>query len=369
MAEDATGRLLFVWLAERNVGGEVTRDLVGRGYTSAGVAVDAAPLAIELDVGATQPIRPTVTGLDAGWAVTWRSTRVEGASGEQGGIALSVVSRDGVVGTRRLVNQITRLDQLDPVIATLDDGLVVAWTDLSVDGATPRLRRRHFDDAGRPTTAELSVAADATAEASSTFVVSRTTAFARSNEWAIAWTSSGTEVGDLPEIRMRRFDGPTALDAADLHASHAWGAGPSLASNDDGFYVAWTSLATDTNGDVAVRFVDDDTTAIADDMDVETLTAADSGTFHRRDDAPAIAAFDGGYVVAYQTNASPPGLRWAVSDGLTLPTEADVLEDLWISRQAGASFRAAARGLWVVWTDPAMTTATDAVVGHLVPWE
>lgn len=375
VAEDGSGELLFVWLAQRIVDGETTRDLVARRYSSAGVPRDEAPLVLELDVGVSQPIRPSVAGLASGWAVTWRSRRVEtGALASEGGIALRIVPRAGdTLGAVRQVNTTVLLDQLDPRVAVLSTGLVVVWTDLSTEVSTGDLRMRFLSASGAPSSAELRVATDDVGDQSSPFIVARGDAASLQEDWAVAWTTAPTDVEALPEVRMRRFQDRTALDASDIPLSHFWGSGVTLSAASTGIWAAWTSRAVDTRGDIAVRFVGDGSVAPdPSDLLVSHHTAGGTGA-HAIDELPAIAAFPrqaaSGYVVAYETSASVGGGRLATSTGLTLPAEATSLAALLESGQGSFSMLPTRRGLWLTWADPSLTFATNAFVAYLMPWD
>ncbi|MFO0685588.1 MAG: hypothetical protein U0234_26240 [Sandaracinus sp.] len=369
VAEDGTGRVLFVWLADRVVAGEPTADVVARRFTSAGHPIDAAPIVLEAGVGISGAARPTVAGQAQGWIVSWRSTAAEPSGGAEGGIVARTVSRDGVLGTRRVVNETIRGDQLDPVIARLSTGAVVVWVDRSVDGLTGDLRARMIDTTGRPTGHELAVAADPSLDESRPFVVARGTSTTPSSRWAVAWDGSLASDNVLPEVRLRRFDGATALDAADLQVSHAWGSEVSLAATSTGIYAAWTSRAADARGDVAARFVADGTTTIADDttgVDHYTATTEPGSPAHYyADTSPAIAAVTGGYVIAYHTTAAPDGGRLARSTGATVAAEVmDLESELLVGEHA--SLVSTGRGLWATYQNQTATTTATSFVAFLM---
>lgn len=368
MAIDGTGRVLFAWLAERLVAGDPVHDLVARRYSSAGVALDASPFVLEADVGPPSHTRASLTGMADGWAVTWRSPRIEGAVASEGGIALSVVPREpgAAPSSPRRVNETTLYDQLDPSVAFLDGSLVVVWVDRN-DGVSGHLRMRTSDTSGRPTGHELAVATDEWGDQSEPFVLARADAASPDTTWAVAWTTQDAALGELPEVRLRRFDGTTALDAADVHGSHEWGSSPSLASTSGGLWLAWTSRSIDSRGDIVVRYIGDASTP-TDDSDV-IVHVGTSAT----EDHASIAAFplggSSGYVIAYDTNATIRGARFEAGGAVTLPPEGADLSALLESGQSRVTLVPSVRGLWASWSDPTIhTTATSALVGYLLPW-
>lgn len=373
IAASADGTLLFVWLASYDVGGEVFRRLRAARYDAAGVLLDTAgPLVLEEGIGVSQPVRPSVAGLPHGWVVTWRSTAIEGAGGEQGGIAYRLIPTTGAMSSPRQANTTVALDQLDSRVASLSSGFVIVWTDTSAELISGDLRMRFFGNNGVASGGELGVTTTTSGDQSGAFVVSRGTLAVPTNGWTIAWTdtSSGT-----PLVALRRFDGSTAQDAADVGASHAWGFGPALSATGTGVYVAWTSRERDTHGDAYVRFITDHTTP-ADDMDVDryalTIPATPS-PLAATDDAPAVVAdpFDGsdGYLSVFSTNAPMRGGRIRHSSAVTLPPEAAELSALLLSGQTAFSLTPTPRGLWTAWMDPSRTPAASAFVAYLMPWD
>lgn len=383
LAEDGTGMLLFVWLDERIVAGEPTRDLVARRYSSAGrpivsdVATRDGLITIESDVGSSEPVRPSVVGLPTGWAVAWRSTRVEPrATGEQGGIALAVISRDGGLGTAHQVNESTHLDQLDPVVAAFDTGLAVVWTDYASEITTGDLRLRFASLAGVPSGHEQAMATTSDGDQSRAFAVARGSAAIPSGAWAVAWTTAASAVGSVPEVHLRRFDRTTPSDASEVRVvavtgTAAWASEVALAASSDGYFAAWTSRAAAPAGDVAVRFIADGTVPTS-DASITYYPASGSAADPRvADTTPAIAAFpvtggSDGYIVAYTTAT---GTRGRLASSTTLPSEATALEALIASGQSAFSMLPTERGLWIAWDDQARTSATDAFVAYLMPWD
>jgi hypothetical protein len=378
MAADGTGDMLFVWLGTRvPMIGEPYRRLLGRRFTSAGHPLGPNEILIEDHVGVSQPVRPAVAGQGAGWVVTWRSTAIEGAGGEQGGIAYRAISHDGVPGATRQANTTELFDQLDPVIATLSTGFVIVWTDFSSELVTGDLRLREFDAFGTPRSGERSATSTTSDDQSHAVIAARGDASSLGTRWALAFVDSSTASVDPipgPRVRLRRFDGGVASDATDFVVAHAWSAEPTLAMTATGTIVGWTGRADDVHGDIYVRRIEDAAGPPVDDAAVDRFASPVMGTRFPADGLASVAPFPlggTGYVVVWHTDSRAsgfPGGRMGTSMGLDLPPEVAGLSGLVVP---GSQFSMVPTtgGLWIAGVDSSMTGVPDAFVAYLLPWD
>ncbi len=365
VAADDAGGLLFTWVSIDGTTVEPTHRVLAARFTAAGVRV-GTDIELEAGIPLGEPTRPTVAGLGTGWVVVWRSPFAEGASADLGGIAHRLVRTDGTLGPRRAANQTTRLDQLDPRVARVEDGYAVVWTDTASRAGDAGLgvRYRVFDRLGGARTDELVLATTTSGTQSMPAIASSGTRWVAT--WADASAGAGTSV-----VRMRRFDGITALDASDLLVSSRTAGTPSVARGASSTVIAFTDRELELRGTIAVVEVADGATP--DPAATPTLLMGETmmGAPPTVDDRPAIAGHpEGGWAVVWETASSPVGARLALAMGVTsVPELPDLAGALVSGRQSQVGIAATSRGLWVTWSDDAVSDARRAFAAYLLPWE
>lgn len=353
---DGAGRALVIWRADMTSGLE----LHAARFSPAGVPLDRDP-PITIASG-YEPLHASVAGLRAGgWVVAWSAPN---GDGDMAGVLVRTVGVDGRLGTVRVAPEETFLDQTVPSITPFEDGFALAWNDQSLllgTGPAPRARARLFDAGASPTTAEFSLAADATVENQDPVIA------AAGSTLVAAWIDRS---GTTPAIHARRFDSRgRALDVSDIVVA------PSRASD--------AAIAALASGDVAIAWRDGNVDP-GGDIWGATLSSADGSVsvpfalysspspygFRTNDLAPSVARLGSGLAVVHQRWLNGRGIGTSTRDVDPAPPELDLLTAHLAEETAGdAAIAWGPRGLWAVWstgTDPSGVGAYRSVMAFLM---
>lgn len=358
---DGAGRVLMVWKADDTP----TYEIHARRATRGGVPLDSVDASIVIDSGlwAGRESSPTVVGLDDGWVVAWSSITVDGDSD---GIALRRVAPDGGLGPIAAANEEAFDQQHLPSLARLAEGFVVAWTDEG-GPAGSRVRARRFDAAGVPLGGEIAVSPPWDRHEAAVVA-------AGPEGFLIAWAGWDEQL-----IYGRRFasDGTPAdwmafeISARDADGMAMWSFGPAAAVLESGDYVVgWTVRAPDFRGDVAVRVV----AAVGDPVVAPVVAVATEAGVAEQ--APSVAPLTGGGFVVLYHRASfaevMDDIFLAPVDGVLAPeaTEAQVLLAAPGIDQYNGSVTRADSGLWLAWgIEPGAAGGLRSFAAYLLPLE
>lgn len=346
---DGADRLLLVWQA---LDGEGTK-LVARRLNAGGEVAtddDEEPLEIEVGLPGAWPAEPQVVGLAAGgWVVVWATpSAASGASR----IALRVVALDGTLsGVSYVSTERPDLAQveLEPRVAQLAQGFVLAWVDTSTTGVDHRvLRGRLFGADARPAAPVFDIA-----DVSGSDDVEVALA-ARGSAWAAAWTRA-----DDLSLRIRRFGAAGPLEGTRQIASHARSpsiaALPSSAPAND-YVIAWSDAI-----DQRVRVLE-----LAASATTGATREVTEGQVARPEVFPVVGALgDDAFAVGftYADGFRDSDFRVLERSGHlhSRSTHEDELRALLMgpSNQRGLSISSARNGLWFSWSDDGMPRAED----------
>ena len=353
VAADGRGELLFVW-AHDHIGSDGI-DVFARRHSPGGVAIPAAmdPLVLD-DDGNVQASEPQVAGLvSGGWVVTWNDDRDDGTRE----VSYRIVAPDGALGPRRTANQTLIGPQYQAHVATLGEGFVIVWTNLfsSTDDRDAGIRARRFRESGTPLGDEMFVATTRINSQSEPRVASE------GDAWIVLWTHSATAPGVRPALYGRRFQGASAVDAAQFVVSPMMeGARSTVASLGGGAYAAaWAQL-----GDIYARVIPTGDPTPDPTMLLTVAATAEFETY------PSVAPLGGtDFLVVYETETGGgPGADFVTSPGASLPMEAvAVRAALGAYGLSRASVNPAPNGLWFVWAGGVPSPGADSLAAHFLP--
>lgn len=175
-----------------------TRGVVGQRFDSAGARLGDS-FQVNTYTTSLQLYPSMAVGADGGFVVVWASF---GQDGDGSGIFLQRFDSTGAAaGDEVQVNTTTFANQIDPKVASLDDGdFVVVWTDYgALDGDAQGVFAQRFDSAGLPVEGELQVNTTTLGYQFRPDVASVGKGF------VVVW-ADGTIDGSLAGIGAQRFD-------------------------------------------------------------------------------------------------------------------------------------------------------------------
>lgn len=360
---DGAGRVLLVWRATL----DFKHYMRARRLSADGVPLDVEPLAISQEGYWDYNAVPTVTGLENGWVVTWMSPW---ADDDSAGVLYRLVAADGALSPVQHANTTTNYEQLDPRVARLADGFVIAWQDDPARLYQERIQARLFAADGAPQSSELT--ASAPGKRNQSPVVA-----AGTDGFVVAWSATDDEPEPTPHVYARRYDtagqpldpGPLLVSDIDAAGAPLTAFGASASALDPGGYaLAWATRESDAYSDVHARVLPRSGPPLPSVL-VAGLPAI--GEFD-----PAVASLPGGgYAVLYSH-----GRKWLAGDLGLEPIDGSLSEtELGAARaylaqigtgQGHGSLVRGPKGLWLTWTDDYISSASDlSLVAYHLPFE
>jgi hypothetical protein len=315
LASDAAGNFVVVWHSLNE--SEAAYSVVARRYDAAGQAVDASGFRVNVVTAGSHSSPGVAADPDGRMVVVWHSTGQDGSG--HGVFARRYEASGTPAGVEFRVNTHTAGDQNDAAVAKDAAGnFVVAWTSRDQDGDGQGVFARRYDAAGTPLGAEFRVNAHTSGDQADAAVASDA-----DGNFVVVWTSAGQD-GDGMGIFGRRFDaGGVPLGDEFRVNGHttAHQAGPTLASRADGrFVVAWASAGQDGSGQgVFARRYAADGSAQPGEFRVNAYVTGFQGL-------PSVAADEDGFVVTW-TSERPDdpqaGVRARRFDWFGAPTSSE----------------------------------------------
>ena len=364
VAVDGLGNVLVLFRVTDPTGGSL---VAASRLSPTGALLDPLEAPIELGgyAAAGRTHYASVAGLSGGgWAVAYDELK---GDGNLMGIVVRLVQPDGTVPAEETVsapivaNEVRRLDQTQPVVASYLDGFVVAWSDYS-DAPMPvsRVRLRRFDAMGRPLTGDLLVSPDRLQQNGPAVLA------ASGDTLAVAFYHPAPEVNDSPAVHLRRFRGIAFVDATDIVLIPALAFDPALAP-----------LASGASGELALVWRDL-TPASMDELAGLRLPASGPVPMGTPEHltmspvaslAPAVAALTGSdYLVVHSVDRLRRGLGIQLSPGAPTPPELDTLRARLVGNTIGdASVARGPHGIWLVWSEVPAGRRDRIVLAYLLP--
>jgi phosphoheptose isomerase len=295
------GGFVVAWMSQfQNTFGS---DVYARRYDA-----DGAPLGGEFRVNVATPgnqIDPAIaTDDDGGFVVTWSG---EGAGDDSGVFARRFDASGAALGGELRVNTHTPTRQFQPSIAMAPDGnFAVAWTSqVENDGDGAGVYAQRFSAAGAPQGGEFRVHDYATSDQ-----VSPAVAMAADGSFAVTWASLGQD-GHLWGVFARRFDAAGAAVGGDV-----------LVNTDTTSFQQAPAIATDAGGDFVVSWEGAGTVAAGWDVYARPFGAGgaplgeqfrvNSTTPNQQQTAAVAMRANGDFVIAWHDNMQDDGIDGGV---------------------------------------------------------
>jgi cysteine-rich repeat protein len=355
VAVDGLGNVLVVFRVTDPTGGSL---VAASRLSPTGALLD--PLDTPLEVGgyaaAGRTQYASVAGLSGGgWVVVYDELKGDGA---YMGIVARLVRPDGTLSSPLIVNELTRFDQRQPIVASYLDGFVAAWNDLS-DSPLPisRLRLRRFDAVGRPLTGDLYVSVDGRQQNGPVVLG------ASGDTLYVVFGHPAPDPNDTPELHAWRFRGTGFIDATDLVLATRDAPGQTIAPLVSGeLALVWRDLSAPPNDDlVGLRLAASGAPSIG----TQVPFTVPGGT----EQAPAVAALTGGHSIVVHAGARLRiGLSLVTSPGAPALPELDSLRTRLTGPTVGdGSVARGPLGVWVVWSEVPPGRRDRVVVAYLLP--
>lgn len=304
IAVDAQGRMVAVWQSSGGEVGDPDGSVQGQRYSAAAVAqgtqfqVNSATLGIQG--------RPDVAHLSNGeFVVVWDSPSSTGTDSSSWSVHGQRFTAGGSpLGTEFQVNTYTTGPQRSPRVAAGGAGeFVVVWHSrgsAGTDPATYSIQGRRYSGTGVPQGSEFQVNALTTDDQFSPSV-----AVAPGGSFWVVFNTNAEVGGDVDGSVLARFylaSGVPREPQELLLNSSMLGTqrNPRVAARNDGIFLAvWESdesAGTDPAFSIQAYFLDSIGDPLGDEFQVNTYTTG----YQTR---PAVAAYDGGFVVSWQSLA------------------------------------------------------------------
>lgn len=255
--------------------------------------------------------KSSIAGLNnGGFVVTWTSL---GQDGSDSGIYAQRYDADGVaIGSEFLVNTYTNANQMNPTIATLEDGsFLVSWVSedqnngdpVVIFEGDPGIYAKRYDTNGLVQGGEFLVSPLFTRHSTSIVNMLSPPAITvlKDGGFAVSWESFDNYDPTKTNIYAQRYDaGGMPLGSEFLVNTYTTNdqSNPSITGmKDGGFVVSWSSNNQDGSGSgIYVQRYDAIGMAQGNEFLVNTFTTNDQSN-------PSIVALeDGGFVVSWESN-------------------------------------------------------------------
>lgn len=340
---DGAGRVLFVWQED----GLIPDRAMAQRATRGGVPV-GDPIVIDPDVGSPPVADPRVAGLaGGGWVVVW-----EELGSTDFDVRYRLVSVDGSPGGVRTAHLDDVGRQFEARVAALSDGFVIAWSAAVTGGSGGdfTVHARRFGATGAPVGGELEVPTD------TTNVQGQAALASSGDRWLVAWRDRAMSIGATARLYLRRYEGGTALDPAQVELSEGGADAYATVLDSGEFLVVWA------DGDIHSQIVARDALApaAADHALVTTTSVAER--------FPVAAPLTGrDFVVGWVEQSAFDPVRFGASDPAALAPEASTLETrLEAGAEKDVSMAPSPDGVWLVWSGfDGLTPARGISAFHL----